>query len=208
MAPSPPSTRVRSADSGARSSSWRRSTATTSQCARRKGSRRSASSGTPGRWELPRTKILMAGAPRSSGDCKLQIEKCKLQNGKRAPPGLAPWPGAQPAAIGNLQFSFFNLQFLRRGTAAQRPAHRPADAVGVQAQVGQQLGAFAVLDEAVGQAEADDLAGVQPGGVGRLQQGAAEAALQGALLDGDHQRQLLDGLEQGVAIERLGEAGV
>src|SRR4051794_3383531 len=68
-------------------------------------------------------------------------------------------------------------------------AHCTAEAGHVQAQVGQQLVALGVLDEAVGNTQPDDVARVQAGGVGRLQHGAAKAALQRALLDRDHQRQ-------------------
>jgi len=56
----------------------------------------------------------------------------------------------------------------RRFSVARDRARRTvvADAVGVQAQIGQKLGALTVLDEAVGQAEADDMTAVQSGRVG------------------------------------------
>src|SRR4051812_45256699 len=65
---------------------------------------------------------------------------------------------------------------LGRLALVEELADGAAHAVHVQAQVGQQLVALGVLDEAVGDAEADDVARVQAGGIGRLQYRAAEAA--------------------------------
>ena len=53
--------------------------------------------------------------------------------------------------------------------------------VGVEAQVGQQFAAAAVLDELVGNAQAADAAGVETGVAGGLQHGAAESAHQARL---------------------------
>src|SRR5436190_13538464 len=51
--------------------------------------------------------------------------------------------------------------------------HRGADARHVQTQVRQQFAALGVLDEPVGDAQANDVARVQPRRVGRLQHGRA-----------------------------------
>ena len=90
----------------------------------------------------------------------------------------------------------------------QRSPYRGAEAADIETEIGQQFAALGVLDEAIGQAEADDVARVEAGAVGRFQHGAAEAAFERAFLDRDDQRQLLDGLQERGAVERLGEAGV
>src|SRR4051794_11072145 len=75
----------------------------------------------------------------------------------------------------------------------ERPPDRGADAVDVQTQAGEQLAALAVFDEVVGDAEADDTTGVQPGHVGRLQHGRTKTAFERPLFDRHDQRQVLDG---------------
>ena len=65
-----------------------------------------------------------------------------------------------------------------------------------------------MLDEAVGDAQADDVPRVEAGGVGRLQHGAAEAAFERPFLDRHHQADFLDRLQDRRAVERLDEPGV
>ena len=65
-----------------------------------------------------------------------------------------------------------------------------------------------MLDVAVGNAEAADVAGVEAGVGGGFQYGAAETAHQDAFLDRDDQRTLANGSQDRRSIERLDESGV
>src|SRR5262249_43287536 len=92
--------------------------------------------------------------------------------------------------------------------ARQRASHGRADAVDIESEVRQQFAAFAVLDEAIRQSKAEDVTRLESGAIGCLQDSAAEAAFKRAFLDGDDERQLLDGPQQRGPVERLDEAGV
>src|SRR5262245_15458665 len=166
MAPSPPRTRARSALRLPRSFSCSKSKTTISQCFSSSGSRRSASSRTPGRYALPRTKI----------------------------------------RIGVVSGQWSVAGSLEAAGGGQLTADAITNAVNIQAEVCEKLRALGVLDEAVGEAEADDVFRLQSGGVGGFQKGAAEAALKRAFLHGDDERQLLDRPQQSLFVERLGEA--
>ena len=86
-------------------------------------------------------------------------------------------------------------------TAAHEPRH-------IQTQVGQQFATLAVLDEPIRQAEPNDAARIQAGGVGRLEHRRAEPAFDRPLFDGDDDRHLFDGPQDRVAVERLAEASI
>ena len=79
------------------------------------------------------------------------------------------------------------IPYSATSSAPERPDQR-GQPVGVEAEVGEQFVALGVLDEAVGDAEADDVPRVQPGGVGRLEHRRAEAALERPFLDRDDER--------------------
>src|SRR5262245_55527983 len=70
--------------------------------------------------------------------------------------------------------------FAEAFAALQGFADGAAQALGVEAQVGEEFVALGVLDELIGDAEADDVACVETGGVGGLKHGAAEAAFERA----------------------------
>src|ERR1019366_485686 len=90
----------------------------------------------------------------------------------------------------------------------ERPADGVRDAIDVKAEVREQFSAFAVLNEAVGDAEADNVASVQTGTIGRFENGAAKAAFEGSLFNRDDDVRFLDGPQDGSAIERLTKASV
>src|SRR5262245_18778169 len=95
---------------------------------------------------------------------------------------------AVPAAELGLSSGVDLLNLYPDTTAIEALSNRVADAVDVETQVGQQLAALAVLDETIRNAQPHHAARVQLRLVGRLQQCAAEAALQRSLLDRHHQR--------------------
>src|SRR5262249_23674127 len=95
-----------------------------------------------------------------------------------------------------------------RELRADRGTHRLANSFDIQPKFRQQFRPFAMLNKAIGNAQADDLPRVDSGGVGRLKKGAAEAAFQGAFFDGDHERQILNGPEQRLLIQWLDEPGI
>ena len=82
------------------------------------------------------------------------------------------------------------------------------DAGGVETEIGEQFATTAVLDEAVGDAQAAHAAGVETCVGGGFQDRAAEPAHERAFLDDHGKRRLLDGPEQRIGIERLDETGV
>ena len=95
-----------------------------------------------------------------------------------------------------------------QGFAAESRADGPAEAIDIEAEVGKQFAAFGVFNKAIRQAEADDPAGVEPGGVRRFQNRAAKPAFQRPLFDRDHDRQLLNGPRYDFGVERFYEPGI
>src|SRR5438105_3098215 len=119
------------------------------------------------------------------------------------------------ADFGNSAHAYLILTLLRHSLMLktlhlppQRPPHRLANPIHIQSQFREQLRAFGVLDEPIRDAEPQHVAGAEAGAVGCFKQGAAEAAFEGAFFDGDDQRQLFDGAEQRLLVERLGKASV
>jgi len=93
----------------------------------------------------------------------------RRHQGKKEPQGRPPWrqrPEPQPGPNGEVWTDRDDLRVRERVDDA-------AECVGVfcwiEPEVGKQLGAFAVLDEAVGQAEADDVTAVESSRVGGFQ---------------------------------------
>src|SRR5262249_20587277 len=92
--------------------------------------------------------------------------------------------------------------------ASQRLANGAAESVHVESQLGKQLAALGVLDEAVGNAEADNVALAASRRVRRFQHRAAEPALERAFLHGHDERRFLQSAENRRLVERLGEASI
>ena len=109
-------------------------------------------------------------------------------------------PPAHRSLSGKLRAGDWGFLHHRSGS------HEEAD--GVEAEIGEEFAAFAVLDEAVGDPQALDPAGVEASCVGRFKDSGAEAAVESAFFDGDHKAALLQRREERTGVERTQEAGV
>src|SRR5262249_37421417 len=94
------------------------------------------------------------------------------------------------------------------GASLQRLADRVGDAGHVQAEVGEQFATLGMFDEVVGNAETDDIACIEAGGISGLENGAAEAPFESPLLHRDDDVRFLDCAHNGGAIERFAKASV